>query len=91
MSSEIKSGSVVVSLKGRDAGRIMAVLSAEGGYALVADGRKRKTDLPKRKKLCHLSLLSEDACVEVNAGLTNRRLWKSLEKYRVNDTDSSEA
>ncbi len=60
----------------------MAVLSAEGVYALVADGRKRKVQTPKRKKLCHLRLLSEDACVPVDAGLTNKKLWRELAPYR---------
>lgn len=91
MSLEIKTASVVVSTRGRDAGRIMAVLSVEGVYALVADGRKRKVQTPKRKKLCHLRLLSKDACVPVDAGLTNRRLWKELEPYRTQIQYSSEA
>ncbi|MBE6563444.1 MAG: RNA-binding protein [Ruminococcaceae bacterium] len=87
--TEVKKGSVTVSERGRDKGRIMAVLNVEGRYALVADGRKRKVEKPKRKKLCHLSLLS-DAAIEVE-GLTNKALWKKLEPYRENDTDSSEA
>ena len=87
--TEIKKGSVAVSERGRDKGRIMAVLNVEGQYALVADGRKRKVEDPKRKKLCHLSLLS-DAAFEVE-GLTNKALWKKLEPYRENDTECSEA
>lgn len=90
MSSEIKTASVVISKRGRDAGRVMAVLSVEGAYAQIADGRKRKIQSPKRKKLCHLSLLSEDACVSVDAGLTNRRLWSELNVYRKQIQDGSE-
>lgn len=86
--TEIKKGSVTVSERGRDKGRIMAVLNVEGQYALAADGRKRKVEKPKRKKLCHLSLLS-DAELEVE-GLTNKALWKKLEPYRKNDTNSSD-
>ncbi len=87
--TKIKIGSVIVSERGRDKGRIMAVLSVEGNFALVADGRKRKVQSPKRKKLCHLSLLSEDALIETR-DISNKMLWKKLEPYRKSDTNSSE-
>lgn len=59
------------------------VVSCGAGDALVCDGRKRKIEKPKRKNLCHLRLLSDtDSCLEADAELTNKRLWKKLEPYR---------
>lgn len=52
----IEPGRVVCSKAGRDAGRAMIVLALDGAeYALVADGRLRTVEKPKRKKFKHLS------------------------------------
>ena len=56
----VKTGSVVMPLKGRDAGRAMMVLGISGNYAFIADGRHRKISAPKKKNLCHLRILCED-------------------------------
>lgn len=45
---------VVVSAAGRDRGRAFVVLAMEGEFAHVADGRLRKVEKPKKKKLKHL-------------------------------------
>lgn len=45
---------VVVSAAGRDRGRAFVVLALDGEYAHVADGRLRKVEKPKKKKLKHL-------------------------------------
>lgn len=86
--SETKIGSVAVSLKGDDCGRVMLIVGFSEGFALVADGRKRRLEKPKRKNLCHLRVLSdEDACLAVNAELTNKKLWKALEPFRFSIQD----
>lgn len=84
--TDIRVGSVVISLRGHDKGRIMAVVAIEGNYASVCDGRKRTVQKPKTKKLSHLSLLSDETlgCFESDAEMTNKRLWKALEPYRIN-------
>ena len=38
---------------GRDAPNTLAVLAVEGEYLLLADGRRRKVEKPKRKKAIH--------------------------------------
>ncbi len=55
-------GDLVVSLAGRDEGRMFFVLALEDGYALIADGRMRRADAPKRKKLKHLSIAAHPDC-----------------------------
>ena len=51
---DVAPGDVVVSRAGRDAGRPFVVLSLpEPDYALLADGKLRTLEKPKRKKLRH--------------------------------------
>ena len=51
----MKRGTVVRGLAGHDRGRFMAVLGMENGRALVADGRTRSVEYPKKKNAIHLS------------------------------------
>lgn len=86
-------GSVVRSVAGRDAKRIFAVISieedsgAEGGYVWLADGRLRRIEKPKRKKLRHLRLLApaDRELVEMIEGgsLTNRLLHAYLTRFET--------
>jgi large subunit ribosomal protein L14e len=50
----ISKSDIVISLAGRDAGKLFYVLSTEGEYALLADGKTRRLEKPKRKKLKHI-------------------------------------
>ncbi len=52
----ISKSDIVVSLAGRDKGRRFFVLETDGIYAVIADGKVRKLENPKRKKLKHLRL-----------------------------------
>jgi len=47
-------GSVVYSAAGRDKYRFYAVVGAEGEVVLIADGKARKLEKPKRKNVLHL-------------------------------------
>ena len=56
MKAEIIRGSVVLSKKGRDKGRVFVVLyTLDADYVLICDGDLRKTGHPKKKKRLHLS------------------------------------
>ena len=44
---------VVVSTAGRDAGTLFYVIAAEEGYLLLANGKDRTLEKPKRKKRKH--------------------------------------
>ena len=44
---------VVVSTAGRDAGALLYVLEADGDWLLLADGKGRTIEKPKRKKTKH--------------------------------------
>ena len=44
---------IVVPLCGRDSGRLMLVVGEEGRYLLLANGKNRRFERPKRKKRRH--------------------------------------
>jgi ribosomal protein L14E/L6E/L27E len=52
---ELRRGTVVRSLAGRDAGSFLVVLSADGSSAAVCDGKRRSLYHPKNKNQKHLS------------------------------------
>ena len=52
----ISKSDIVESMAGRDRGRLFFVLDTDGVYATIADGKIRKLEHPKRKKLKHLRL-----------------------------------
>lgn len=51
----IQKGSIVMAKSGRDKGRFFLVLSVEGNYAFLADGKTRKLEKPKKKNIIHLA------------------------------------
>ena len=52
---DFEKGMVVRAKAGRDKGKFLVILEIQGGYALIADGRRRRVEHPKRKKLIHLA------------------------------------
>mgnify|MGYP000335034181 CR=1 FL=1 len=57
---EIAKASIVRSDAGRDKGKLFVVLAVEGEYLLLADGKGRKVESPKRKKRRHVLFVAAD-------------------------------
>ena len=55
---DISKADIVISLAGRDEGKLFYVLENDGTYVTVADGKGRKLENPKRKKLKHVRKVS---------------------------------
>lgn len=53
----ITKGSLVISNKGHDTGRIYFVLKTEGEFAWCVDGKYRVLENPKKKRIKHLKNL----------------------------------
>ncbi len=64
----IEKADVVRSLAGRDAGELFFVSSTDGEYAYIVNGRDRRLEKPKKKKLKHLK------AVERGSGRTDQKL-----------------
>lgn len=57
---EIAASNIVRSSAGRDRGKLFVVLAVEGEYLLLADGKSRKVESPKRKKRRHVLFVAAD-------------------------------
>ncbi len=80
---EVKTGSEVRSIAGRDKGGLFIVMSVDNGYAYLADGDLRRADRPKKKKLKHIQAsgkISEFIQNKLESGqkVTNAELRKAL-------------
>ena len=51
---DIQISDVVISVRGRDQGELFYVIGREGEYLLLANGKNRTLDEPKRKKQKHV-------------------------------------
>ena len=81
-----KTGDIALALAGRDEGRLFAVIALDDkdeNYVFIADGRSRRADKPKRKKIKHLKLVKETAfeCKE-GEKITNSMLRKTIEECK---------
>lgn len=80
-------GDIIVSLAGRDQGQVFFVLETDGEYLLLADGRRRMLEHPKRKKQKHVRLAartdSEAARkIKSGSGILNSELRRALAAFR---------
>lgn len=72
----MEKGRVVLSTAGRDAGRLFLILSVEGDFALIADGKVRRLETPKRKRLKHLR--PAGPVLDITVLKTNRQIRRML-------------
>ncbi len=52
---DIDAGSLVYAIAGRDKGGVFVVMHLSGPYCYLANGKNRKSDTPKKKKLKHVN------------------------------------
>ena len=79
---EAHTADIVLSLTGRDKGRLMLVMAEEGDFLLLANGRARRAESPKRKRRKHVSYQGP------SDGRTARKL---LESGRLTNSDIRKA
>ena len=82
---EFEKGTVVISRAGRDKGYFMVALDETDGYIIVADGKERPLDRPKRKNPKHLQKTNRKLSLEQ---LTDKKLRTVLRNQ--NSTEDSE-
>ena len=84
---EIAKSNIVRSDAGRDKGKLFVVLAVEGEYLLLADGKCRKVESPKRKKRRHVLFVAADENrlsdkIKSEEKITNSELRRTLAGYR---------
>ena len=85
---EIAKSDIVRSDAGRDKGKLFVVLAAEGEYLLLADGKGRKVESPKRKKRRHVLFVAADSTllsekIKSDEKITNSEIRRTLAGYRT--------
>ncbi len=75
----IVKGSIVKAKAGRDKDGFFVVLGINGRFALIADGKRRKIEHPKSKKLTHLE---ETDSVIGGSVQTNPQIRKILSDFK---------
>lgn len=73
-------GQIVCSNKGRDKGYFMVIIGEENGLYLVADGKERPLERPKRKNVKHLTLTQ--SFLTANEIKSDKSLRKALAVYK---------
>ncbi len=89
MSLEV--GALVVSCSGRDSDLVLAVIGNTETHLVLADGRKRRIEKPKLKKIKHVRSLDKKLCEETSAllekgELTNKMLYRGIRQSLMNET-----
>jgi ribosomal protein L14E/L6E/L27E len=69
----------VRSLAGRDKGHFFAVIEFDDVYCFLVDGKMRKLELPKKKKLRHVSVTK--TVIDLDSFESNKKLKKALEGF----------
>ena len=80
---DIARSDIVKSTAGRDKGKLFFVLAVEGDFLLLADGKTRKLESPKRKKRKHACFMAHSDCraaEKIRSGekVTNSELRRAL-------------
>ena len=92
---EIAQSNIIRSDAGRDKGKLFVVLAVEGEYLLLADGKSRRVEAPKRKKRRHVLFVAAEETrvsekIKNNEKVTNSQLRRTLAAYREEVQPSQE-
>jgi hypothetical protein len=88
MALEIRKSDIVMAAAGRDKGGLFFVLETDGVYAQIANGRQRRLEKPKTKKLRHLRYVAPGDCragEKLRSGekVTNNDLRRALASFNA--------
>ncbi len=88
-------GQVVFSKSGHDKGDMMLIVAVEGTYVYLADGKRRRIEKPKRKKIMHIqptwyvnAQIREK--LENGSCLLNAEIAKVLKEYREKESNDAQ-
>ena len=91
--SKFDIGDIVLALAGRDSERLFTVVGIiDENYVYIADGRSRKADSPKKKKIKHIELVKKAGDIQEysfkNGKFTNavlRKIISENQNKNIND------
>ena len=80
-------GDIVIALAGRDAKRLFMVVGViDENYVYIANGRSRRADAPKKKKIKHIALVkkAENGFID-SLNLKNGKFTNSVLRKIINN------
>ena len=85
---------LVQATAGREQGKYFFVLETDGEYLLLADGKSRRIEAPKRKKQKHVRFIAESAApvaeIRSSEKITNSELRKAIAAYSGKENPDQE-
>ena len=83
---EYQIGQVVYSKSGHDQGDVQMIIAIDGDFLLLADGKRRKLEKPKRKKKMHVQptfYVENEVAAKLQEGayVLDADIKKALKKY----------
>jgi len=92
---DIAKSNIVKSVAGRDQGSHFFVLATEGDFLLLADGKRRRVEQPKRKKRKHVQLMDVSGGavgerIRGNEKITNSELRKAIAAWEGSGNQDQE-
>ncbi len=87
MEEKFITGDIVLSIRGRDADKYYVVVSTEGIFAYIANGKLHKAEKPKKKKIKHLknthTTYEQMMGVQFDkAGISNPKLRRAITTFK---------
>lgn len=82
---EAVNGRIVKVIAGHDKDLFMVITAVEGDFVFLSDGKTRKLDKPKKKRLKHLRFTNT---VIDTADLTDKKLRRVIGEYTGNISKS---
>ena len=92
---DITRAHLVEATAGRERGKLFFVLQEDGDYLLLADGKSRRVEAPKRKKRKHVRFIAENGGrvaekIKLSEHVTNSELRKAIAAYGGQDNSDQE-
>ena len=83
---DIARSDIVRSIAGRDKEKLFFVIDTEGEFLMLADGKSRRLENPKRKKCKHTAFVARKDCpvsekIRSEEKVTNSELRRTLAAY----------
>ena len=83
---DVARSDIVKSIAGRDKGQLFFVMDTDGEYLLLADGKVRRLESPKRKKRKHTVFAARYECrtagkIRGGEKVTNSELRRTLAQF----------
>ena len=89
---DIVKSNIVKSIAGRDEGDLFFVLAKQEDFLLLADGKRRRIESPKRKRVKHVAFVAQSDSVVAekirsNEKITNSELRKAIAAFSGGNQD----